>query len=65
MRFLIKNKTSKNIVLLIDGCTTYLYPKGSLSGKDHLAVDSITPQIKNIKMLKFIQISKIERFRED
>jgi hypothetical protein len=64
MRYLIKNKTSKNIVLLVDGFTTYLYPKGDKKERDRLVVDTLTQQIKNIKVLKFIQINKIERTKE-
>jgi hypothetical protein len=64
MKYLVKNKTSKNIVLMIDGGTVYLYPKGDLKGRDNLAVNSLTPQLKNAKLLKFIQITKIERTKE-
>jgi len=58
--YLIKNKTTKNIVLLIKGSTEFLYPKGNLKNRDHMIVDELTPQLKNIKILKFIQISKME-----
>jgi hypothetical protein len=57
--YLIKNKTTKNIVLLVKGSTEFLYPKGDLKGRDHLEIEELTPQLKNIKVLKFIQISKI------
>jgi len=62
MEYLIKNKTSKNIVLLIEGCTTYLYPKGKKG--DNLLVDTLTPQLKNLKKLRFIQISKTDKNKE-
>lgn len=61
MKYLIKNKTTKNIVLLIDGSTAYLYPKGDAKSRDNLLVKTLTPQLKNAKMLKFIQITKVER----
>jgi hypothetical protein len=64
MRYLIKNKTSKNIVLLVDGGTHYLLPKGDGKGRDCLLVGSLTPQLKNAKMLRFIQITKVERTKE-
>lgn len=57
MRYLIKNKTSKTIVLLISGTTNYLLAKGKRG--DKLYVNELTPQIKNIKKMKFIQISKV------
>lgn len=64
MKYLIKNKTTKNIVLLIDGSTHFLYPKDNKNGKDQLVVEELTPQLKNIKKLKFIQISKVEKTKE-
>lgn len=64
MRYLIKNKTSKNIVLLVDGGTHYLLPKGDVKSRDCLLVSSLTPQLKNAKMLRFIQITKVERTKE-
>lgn len=60
MKYLVKNKTTKNIVLLIDGSTTYLYPKGDNGGRDKRLVNSLTDQVRNAKALKFIQISKVE-----
>ena len=57
MKYLIKNKTSKTIVFLIDGYTKYLYTKGKK--RDKFIVNKLTPQIKNIKRMKLIQISKI------
>lgn len=60
MKYLIKNKTTKNIVLLIKGYTHFLYPKNSSTGRDKVIVEELTPQIKNIKNMKFIQISKVE-----
>jgi len=62
MKYLIKNKTSKNIVLLVDGCTTFLYPRGKK--RDFKIVDALTPQLKNLKKLKFIQITKIDKNKE-
>jgi len=60
MKYIVKNKTTKNIALLINGSTDFLYPKGDLKGRDHKVVDQITPQLRNIKILKFIQISKVD-----
>lgn len=60
MKYLVKNKTTKNIVLLVDGATTYLYPKGDRLGRDKRLVNNLTDQIRNAKALKFIQISKVE-----
>lgn len=57
MKYLIKNKTSKTIVFLINGHTQYLYAKGKK--RDRFIVDELTPQIKNIKKMRFIQISKV------
>lgn len=57
MKYLIKNKTSKTIVFLIKGETKYLYAKGKK--RDRFMVDELTPQIKNIKRMRFIQISKV------
>jgi len=59
MKFLIKNKTSKNIVLLINGGTKFLYPK-SKEGNS-LTVDTLVSQLKNLKKLRFIQITKIDK----
>jgi hypothetical protein len=60
MKYLVKNKTTKNIALLINGSTDFLYPKGDLKNRDRKIVEILTPQLKNIKNLKFIQISKVE-----
>lgn len=60
MKYLIKNKTTKNIVLLLDGKTKYLYPKGDRLGRDKTTVNKLTGQLKNAKTLKFLQISKEE-----
>lgn len=60
MEYLIKNKTSKNIVLLIEGGTKFLYPKNDEEKRDVLIVEEVTQQLKNLKKLKFIQITKIE-----
>lgn len=60
MSFLIKNKTTKNIVLLVDGNTSFLYPKGDKFNRDKKTVKTLTEQIKKIKSLKFIQISKVD-----
>jgi hypothetical protein len=57
MKYLIKNKTSKTIVFLVNGSTQYLYAKGKK--RDRFIVDELTPQIKNIKKMRFIQISKV------
>ena len=59
MRYLIKNKTSKNIVLLVNGATTYLNPRGDKG--DTVFVSELTPQLRNAKTLKFLQITKVER----
>lgn len=64
MKYLVKNKTTKNIVLLIDNSTHFLYPKNDARGRDQLVVREITPQLRNIKKLKFIQISKVEKTKE-
>lgn len=64
MNYIIKNKTTKNIVLLVDGLTHFLYPKNDSKGRDQLVVDELTPQLKNIKKLKFIQISRVEKNKE-
>jgi hypothetical protein len=56
--YLIKNKTIKNIVLLLEGCTNYLYPKGEKN--DNIKVKELNPQLRNLKTMKFIQITKIE-----
>jgi hypothetical protein len=64
MKYLVKNKTTKNIVLLINGSTHFLYPKNNKKGRNQLVVDELTPQLKNIKKLKFIQISKVEKTKE-
>ena len=64
MKYLVKNKTTKNIVLLIDGSTHFLYPKDNKKGRDKVIVEELTPQMKNIKKLKFIQISKVEKTKE-
>lgn len=60
MKYIIKNKTIKNIVFLVDGNTRYLFPKGDPKGRDELRVNQLTGQMKNAKSLKFIQISKVE-----
>lgn len=60
MKYLIKNKTTKNIVLLLNGKTKYLYPKGDSMGRDKILVNKLTEQVKNAKSLKFLQISKVE-----
>jgi hypothetical protein len=57
MKYLIKNKTSKTIVFLVNGNTKYLYAKGKKG--DKFVTDELTPQIKNIKKMRFIQISKV------
>jgi hypothetical protein len=64
MKYLIKNKTIKNIALLIDSHTAFLYPKGDGRNRDKMLVDELTPQLKNAKNLKFIQISKVETTKE-
>ena len=64
MKYLVKNKTTKNIVLLIHGHTHFLYPKNDKRCRDQLVVNELTPQLKNIKKLKFIQISKVEKTKE-
>jgi hypothetical protein len=61
MKYLIKNKTIKNIVFLLDGKTKYLYPKGDKKGRDSMVINKITEQVKNTKSLKFIQVTKIEK----
>ncbi len=58
MKYVIKNKTSTTHVLLIDGSTYYMLPKGDPQGRDVLEVDTLTPQLKNMKKMKFIQINK-------
>lgn len=60
MRYLIKNKTIKPIVILDEGFTKYLYPKGDRLGRDKIFVNELNSQIKNMKELKFIQITKME-----
>lgn len=55
----IKNKTIKTIVLLVDKKTVYLYPKGDEREQDKLYVRVLNPQLKNLKQLKFIQVTKI------
>lgn len=57
--YLVKNKTIKTIVLLIAGKTVYLYSKGDENEKDKLYIRNLTPQLKNLKGLKFIQLTKI------
>jgi hypothetical protein len=64
MNYIIKNKTTKNIVLLINGLTHFLYPKNDAKGRDQVVVEELTPQLKNIKKKKFIQISKVEKTKE-
>ncbi len=64
MKYLIKNKTTKNIVLLVNGSTHFLYPKNDVRERDQLVVIELTPQLRNIKKLKFIQISKVEKIKE-
>jgi hypothetical protein len=64
MKYLIKNKTSKTLVLLIEGHTSYLYPRGREKQKDQMTVSSLPPQLKNLKTLKFIQITKVDRTKE-
>ena len=59
MKYLIKNKTTKNIVLNVDGGTRFLYPKNKQN--DNLVVNLLTPQLKNLKKLRFIQITKIDK----
>jgi CRISPR/Cas system CSM-associated protein Csm4 (group 5 of RAMP superfamily) len=55
--YLIKNKTIKNIVLLINNNTIYLYPKGAKN--DNIKVNELNAQLKNLKKMRFIQITKI------
>lgn len=55
----IKNKTSKNIVLNEDGNTFFLYQKNSDNYQDQLFISYLTKQMKKLKELKFIQISKL------
>lgn len=57
--FQVKNKTSKNIVLLVDGHTEYLYPKGNDLGRDIIQTATLSPQIKSLKQKKIVQITKI------
>jgi len=56
--FIIKNKTSKTLVLLVEGNSCFLYPKGNKT-RDSVTVDELTPQIRNMKKLRFVQISKV------
>jgi hypothetical protein len=35
-----------------------------MKGRDKVIVDELTPQLRNIKKLKFIQISKVEKTKE-
>lgn len=58
--YIIKNKTIKNIVLLIDGKTFCLSPKGDSFNRDVLIVKELNDQLKNLKNLKLIQITKKE-----
>jgi phage gp16-like protein len=58
--FVIKNKTSKTLVLLIDGNSHFLYPKGDSKKRDNVSVNELTSQIRNMKKLRFIQISKVD-----
>jgi len=60
MKYLIKNKTIKTIVLLLDGKTKYLFPKGDRLGRDKIEINKLTGQVKNAKSLKFLQITKVE-----
>ena len=61
MKYIIKNKTTKNIVLLVDGKTKFLYPKGDRRQRDQILVDEVTSQMKNAKQLRFIQITKVNK----
>lgn len=61
MKYIIKNKTTKNIVLLVEGKTKFLYPKGDNRGRDQILVDELTSQMKNAKQLRFIQITKVNK----
>jgi hypothetical protein len=56
--YTIKNKTIKNIVLQVEGHTVFLNPKGSKN--DEIIVNELNPQLKNLKKMRFIQISKVE-----
>jgi hypothetical protein len=57
--YLVKNKTIKTIVLLIAKKTVFLYPKGDERQQDKLYLKALNPQLKNLKQLKFIQVTKI------
>lgn len=61
MKYIIKNKTTKNIVLLVEGRTKFLYPKGDSRNRDQVLVDEVTTQMKNAKALRFIQITKVNK----
>ncbi len=58
-KFQVKNKTSKSIVLLVDGHTEYLYPKGNDRGRDKIETATLSPQMKNLKQKKFVQVTKV------
>ena len=60
MKYIIKNKTTTTHVLLINNATYYLLAKGNKQKRDVVEVDSLTPQLKNMKNMKFIQITKVD-----
>jgi hypothetical protein len=60
MKYVIKNKTSTTHVLLIKNATYYLLAKGNKQKRDIVEVSTLTPQLKNMKNMKFIQINKVD-----
>jgi hypothetical protein len=60
MKYIIKNKTTTTHVLLLNNSTYYLLAKGNKDKRDIVEVDSLTPQLKNMKNMKFIQINKVD-----
>ena len=60
MKYLIKNKTSTTHVLLVGTSTHFLLAKGNKQKRDQVEVNTLTPQMKNMKKMKFIQINKVD-----